>query len=529
MSVIQVVGSSRISNTTYLAVSSIYWTLILVITNVPLNLDIQTTLLLITPAGGIASILWVLRLEEVFVVRLMLFGFTRSQNGKFIRYHMGHLTLHTQPWKEAIDFEPLSVAGLLREEAKRVMRSPLLKNEMEALYHLFWLVFSIPALLVLFGISQQASMEVLLTLASLALVIDIILIFIIILRKQVWTFRVLGFAYCSWCTDLLRTISRRRESFSSSKNMYYPMKQPSYFPQRDSDADHFINRIGPWIDEMASLADREDWSGFERNLEIFLNSQDIFYKQENRLKLADSLVSDLIWSYKRQKVVGPYPEEAVTISYDQFHPLHHLGNTKLIVADALEETQILEPLHSKASWNTKEKKFLSDWDSLNTWEGIYEILPESILSELSYIVIQALAELPFFLDDPRFNLEELYQIRGPQRLWMVDLVIVLHKAVDRGFISPLIVFKASIRWNIMPKEYIEQCSPKIRPLILELETSIPPIELKYIARKVITDSPSIDTSKVASQGSSSIQSGKTTRNEGKGNSCESRHRGVLIE
>jgi len=170
----------------------------------------------------------------------------------------------------------------------------------------------------------------------------------------------------------------------------------------------------------------------------------------------------------------------------------------LIVTNALEETRILEPLHSKASWNTKEKKFLSDWDSLNTWEDIYKILPEFILSELSFIVIQALAELPFFLDDHRFNLEELYQIRGPKRLWIVDLVIVLHKAVDRGFISPLTVFMASIRWNIMPKEYIEQCSPQMRPLILELETSIPPIELKYITRKVITDSPNIDTSKVAS-------------------------------
>ncbi|MHA1137590.1 MAG: hypothetical protein ACTSSE_13985 [Candidatus Thorarchaeota archaeon] len=67
MSVMQVVGSSRISNTAYLAVASIYWTLFLTVTEFPLILDVQTALVLVTPPAGIAALLWVLRVEEFLI------------------------------------------------------------------------------------------------------------------------------------------------------------------------------------------------------------------------------------------------------------------------------------------------------------------------------------------------------------------------------------------------------------------------------------------------------------------------------
>ena len=498
----QVVGSSRISNTTYLAVSSIYWTLFLTITNTTLNLDIQTALLVITPAAGIASLLWVARIEEVFITRMIVSGLLRSPSGTFVRYHLGYSILNMQPWKEAIEFEQVTIEKNLRNELKRVLRSPLLKEEMESIFQLFWLLISIPALFLLLGLASAQSLEfpeVLILLVVFGYLVDVVFLLIMLVRKRPWSSRILGYAFCSWFIDTIRTIFRRRESFSKGMNPQFPLGVPPYFSQRDNDSEVFIERVESWTKELVSLANREDWNGFDRNLEQFLNSQSLLYHQTHRFKIFDSVVSDLIWSYKREKILEPYSEGNATNSFEQIYPFLFRFRTREKILDALSEISYLnsEFVKSKDSWSSKLVFFLEGWVHVKTWSDIYSILSQNLMSELSERVIQAIAELPFFMNDINFNLSKLCSFRGSKHIWLVNAISCLNKAVDRDLIEPLIVFLTATNWGIVPKEYLKECSPHVRPLILEIETDISAIEIRYVVFNVIHDSRNIDVDKVA--------------------------------
>jgi len=489
----QVVGSSRISNTAYLAVASIYWTLFLTVTEFPLILDVQTALVLVTPPAGIAALLWVLRVEEFLITRFLLFWMPKYPNGKFIRYHMGYSAVHIQPWKESLD-DLTTISQSLKKEARRVLRSPFLKEEMENIFQLFWLMISVPAIFIILGLQLSVSENGFWILVIIAIVLNIVLFLVTITRKRVWPFRALGLAFCNWYIDMIGGMDRRRISFSPDKNLQFPLRHPKFFPQHEPISTIFAEKTTPWIDELLAIVNREDWHGFEQNLVTFLNSQDVYYKKMTTSDIFTTLVNDIIWSFKRKRVMEPY-EEGVTISFDQAHPLGHLRRTKLYTLDALKETDGLRPKTSTVSWITELTDFLETLDTLLGWEEIYRILSKEIVEKLPEHTMKALAEIPFFMNNPKFKLEEIWNFRA-QKLWTLDVTMCFCKAVDQKLIAPLTVFMIASRWGVMPKHYVKECGPLVRPLILEVDAGIPALELKEVIFEVIRDSPNLDTMKV---------------------------------
>lgn len=236
MSIIQVVGSSRISNTVYLAVASVYWTLYITLSGFPLNLDVQTTLLLVTPPAGIAALLWILRAEELVINKFLLSFLSGYAGGRFIRYYMGYSIINVRPWKEyffEIEYTPIHKS--LKYELIRVLRAPQMKEEIETLHQFFWLLFSIPAVLALLNLSLLPAQV--LGLLSAAILIDILLVIVIAFRKRAWPGRVLGLAFCAWIADTIDTMNRRRNTFGTGMYSRYPLETPQYYPARESDSE----------------------------------------------------------------------------------------------------------------------------------------------------------------------------------------------------------------------------------------------------------------------------------------------------
>ncbi|MDF1537671.1 MAG: hypothetical protein P1Q69_02070 [Candidatus Thorarchaeota archaeon] len=494
MSVMQVVGSSRISNTAYLGVASIYWTLFITLIGFPLNLDVQTALILVTPPAGIAAFLWILRIEEYTILRILLGFLPRYKRGTFIRFHMGHTILHLQSWKEAL-LEEGSIVKSLQQEVRRTLRSPLLKEEMEGLYQLFWLVFSTPPLFLVLRINLP---EYTLIFDIISLTLVLLSLLITLYRKRAWPMRVLGFSFCSWTLDTISTSARRRESFGVQLAYgSYPRGAPSYFPLQELSAGSFQNKTEPWLKEISNHANSEDWHGFDMKLTSFLESQIIGYNRNLLIDSFNSLVTDIIWAHKRTKIIGLITGRVI-LNFDRVHPPNYLGMAKRIVLDAIIEVEKEISMDPHKTWNSNLRDFLSKWDSMESWEDIFSIISQNIISQLTPLVLQALAELPYFMNDKTDECDEICKFRGHERLLVLDVILCLQRAVDRKYISPLVVFKAATEWGILPRTYIKDSSPHVRSLILEVETNLPAIELKKVMTDVLLKSPNIDTDKVAS-------------------------------
>ncbi|MHA2082045.1 MAG: hypothetical protein ACW99H_12975, partial [Candidatus Thorarchaeota archaeon] len=149
-------------------------------------------------------------------------------------------------------------------------------------------------------------------------------------------------------------------------------------------------------------------------------------------------------------------------------------------------------------WKTEIRKFLQNWTKLLSWKDIYNVISKEVFDKLPQRTVQTLTELPFFVDDSLFKLSELCNFRSQKPLWALDSVLCLQKAVDKKLIEPEIIFDAATSWGVMPNQYIEQCSPRVKPLFLEVQTDLPAIEIKYVVHKVIVDCRNLDTDKVAS-------------------------------
>lgn len=493
----QVVGSSRISNTVYLGVASIYWTLYITLSEFQLNLDVQTVLLLITPPAGIAAILWILRIEEIAITKFLLIFLSGYNGGISIRYYMGYSIIHLQPWKEYFfDLDKYrSISKSLNYELTRVFRTPQMKEEIESLHQLFWLLFSIPGVLTLLNLSllPQYMLGIILT----SLLIDLVLVIIIMVRKRSWPARILGLSFCIWMTDTINTMNRRRNLFSTGSSERFPLRTPQYYPNREPDSQWFIEKLEPWVSELMTMAKNEDWMGFEKNMAVFIETIDSLYKQENRLNLINSLVNDVIWSIKRKKVIGPIPT-GVTVDPDMFQPIKYRAKAEALVLDSFSAIDRMHSFRIINGWMNLNEEFVKGWKSLSDWENLYKLVTLKMMQELTENTIEALAELPFFLDNPNVKLNEICKLGGSKQNWTLNIILCLQNAIDRDLISPDVVFDVATRWGIVPRDYIEQCSFKIKCLILEVETNLPLVELKYVIRKVIHDCNNLDYDKVAS-------------------------------
>lgn len=483
MSILSVVGSSRISNTIYVAVASIYWTFFLTLTGIPLNIDVDTVLLVISPSAIIASFLWAIQLEERIITKLLIFSLVRSRFGQFIRYHMGYVTIFLKLWQSSMVFRN-TIRESLTLEIKRALRSRLLKDDMNELYQLLWLLISIPPVSYLLLIISNHPIEFI---SLLSLSLSVILIIPIYSRKREKSSQVLKLAFCNWLAESIDSDNRRRNRFEFFREI------------SDAHNPEFRKSMYSWAQELLQYVDKGDWEGFEKNMGIFLDSLETHHHEQTIENEIDYLVGDLIWFYNLELKKDPRPSGKI-IPYLRAIPTIVLLRAPEVYLDSLNEIRdFIEGSKPKGLiWGSEIREFFERWKDLESWNAIYYILTKNTVRMLSEKNVKGIARLPFLYGGDIDNYQKMCDIHHENPVERVsNLANCMMKYVDRNFIQALLCYRTVTRWGVSPKVYIASTSARIWKVMFEEYVELSSEDMHYIYEKRFDKVTKLDSKKVA--------------------------------
>ncbi|MHA2143486.1 MAG: hypothetical protein ACXADD_18570, partial [Candidatus Thorarchaeota archaeon] len=281
-SMMQVVGSSRISNTVYLAVASLYWTVALEWLGVSIDFltDPVTTALVIIPvASGIGVVLWAWEPEKQFFYWLFPKYLPYTTQGLRIRGHMGKVVLLLRRWRSStVLTDPLLTE--MRKEVRRVLESLELKEDMERLFQLFWVFLAVFPFFYLVGSSSVVIREYYIVIGLVACTIVAAPIYRAKSRRPR---QVLQYSLALWIIEAIVADERKRSGL---------------------DHELFLKRGGGELKQTLlnvakdgiTLLARKDWVGFEKLASQQVEFIEGFIPSVLTDEYLNDFVQDTIWS-----------------------------------------------------------------------------------------------------------------------------------------------------------------------------------------------------------------------------------------
>ncbi len=254
MSVLQVVSSSRIGNAIYFTAGSIIAALVLPLFGFPLDLTVDTVLVVIPVSALFGSILWASQPDrksiELFIILYL------KLIPVVFRKLMADLVLFLRPWEMQV-FEARRISVTIREESLRISRSAQLRSDIDEVTHVIWVV----VLSFLTLILLEPFLEMWLQILPVLWIMFVLTVTIpAYLRKRSRPRAILLLAMCTWLDELLKN----EEHLRSSEGWAIQEFQP------DSELSERRNSLGHWARSLIEVASREDWDGFGRNAENFI-------------------------------------------------------------------------------------------------------------------------------------------------------------------------------------------------------------------------------------------------------------------
>lgn len=478
MSMLQVVGSSRISNTVYVGVGSILWTWTLLTFQVEMDLSIQTVALLVTPASAIAAILWAAQIERGVILRIL--NSILMMGTGFIRYHMGWMVIFLKPWQSTTLelFEPIE--DTLRRSLRRTLERPSFLTDIDELSQLFW--FSVTVYPVLNILEMLQPRFIGLT-GGTPLIIAVFVLFVIIrLRKRPQ--HVAYLAVLTWVSETMNADARRRKTLAR-------------LPQLD-DRHHAETRevYEVMIKEMLSLAEADDWEGFARNSERFLNLLESPNRENQLIESFDVLVSDLLHQYEQDAIQGPMPS-GVTIAFLRMLPSIIASEGKSHVEDALDE---INGISEYDEYGQFLYEFTSRWSQMKGWKDLYSLFSSQTIRMLSHKNIKDLAHLPFLYDGIgkyEWRIDSIFD-PGNSQFWPLHLIQSMLNAEQANLLDARSVFHTITEWDVSPIQICGQCGVRVLPLFLEERHKFKLTDISKILKQILTRTQNIDPDKAAS-------------------------------
>ena len=390
MSVMQVVGSSRVNNTVYLAVGSIYWTAILAfygqLPGISIETAITTAFVVIPYASIIGVLLWAFKIESWVIRKAILFIIPKFNRGKAARFNMATITLIIKHWQVST-LKPSTIPRTLQKESLRIIQSLNLRQDMEELFNLFWVVAVSYPLAYLFGTKIQVVQDqtIILSLAFIA-IISIPVLY----RRRKRMGHITDLALCQWMNELLVTDLRLRRDRRIADKVYpiYPYNLK------------FYTQLTEWTSGLISLIMKEDWEGFEENmtsLKSFLQTEGSHFltQPEHQPSIFDDYTLDLLY------LIAASRDESQSSSKS---PLRTTNMAKSSVDTALKQLELFSEVHSKALEikydHRRDHGLIHDLQKevdkfLDEWESIFRYFTRNTIELLSEDTLTALHELPY--------------------------------------------------------------------------------------------------------------------------------------
>ncbi len=492
MSVTQVIGSSRINNTIYLTVGSIYWTVILDLVNVSLDLTVETALLVIPVATVFGTLLWALQFEKVVIESILLRYLKGNREGREARNLMARSILFIMPWQASYEIQP-TISEMFKTETKRIVNSIILKDDIEDLYQVFWVVFvSFPLVYLLGNILPLFRDPIAILLVGVIFSLSVATP--VLWRKKNLTTHVIRFAFFRWLQELISGDKKRRESstlFRKPNENCYHLDGFDVLGVRES-----LETVAAKAVELALV---KDWMGFTLNTS---NAKPFVHNMlliDVSSILLNEFIIDWTWYYSRG--------------------LNHHGTLWVVllnifnqIRDARREIRDAGikyiPMEIKYKWRGSkyEASFHSRGGTLGSdrlWavsnqppiqqlfsliENIFpktektQIIPEfdMIFWKLELETIEllrgetlwALAAMPYNRESKQWTFpnEVTAEITEAKReTWHILLLRALLDQAEEGNIDEIHVHYFAKRWEIPISQYIRLCGPLTLRKLLEVE------------------------------------------------------------
>jgi hypothetical protein len=478
MSLLQVVGSSRISNTVYVGVGSIFWTWTILTFQVEMDLSVQTVALLVTPASAIAAFLWAAQIERGFVLHIL--NRILMWQTRFIRYHMGWIVIFLKPWQSTTieSFEPIE--DVLRRSLRRTLERPSFLTDIDELSQLFW--FSVTAYPVLNILEMLQPRFVGLTIWT-PLIITVFVLFVIVrMRKRPQQAAFL--TVLTWISETMNADARRRKTLAP-------------LPQLDKRHHAEIREVYEvMIKEVLSLAEADDWEGFARNSVRFLDLLESPNRENQLIESFDVLVSDLLHQYEQDAIQGPMPS-GVTIAFLRMLPSRISAAGKSHVEDALDE---INRISENAEYGQFLYEFISRWSQMKGWKDLYGLFSSQTIRMLSHKNIKVLAHLPYLFDGIEkyeWRVDSMFDPNNPQ-FWPLHLIQSMLNAEQANHLDARSVFHTIAEWDVSPVHYHAQCGVRVLPLFLEESHKFKITDISKILKNILKRTQNIDPDKAAS-------------------------------
>jgi len=505
----QVVGSSKINNTIYLTVGSVYWTWLLQITGFPLSVTIETALVVIPIAAVAGTVLWAFQIEHSVVERIIHSYTQRGTRGKMIRVWMARTYLIIMPWESSYDIQP-TIREMQKREVGRVVKSETLHQEYEDMYQLFWIMAITPPLVQLLT-GTILWLQAFVLPASLAVILIIALP--VLHRKRGIVKLTLQLAFFRW---LHETISRDIENRKTdSRLLLYP---DGLRISRDG-IQQFSSRI-------VELAHRKDWDGFtlnvehfepilERNLPSYFSEFDYnrvirYWVWLVRTCLDDNMLFESIR-------VGPRMLANALETLDQPNNMYLYLELKQSEGSFRNRVKSIflgikiprrawldtELVHFEKGVRSLTVESEDDWDPLR----VFRIISNKTIRFLEPETVRTLSILLcFFLrkEIPKTVPQDTQSDSG-----VIRLVNFLIRSIEEGVgdkyldqVTPsvekffLLMPLLAHHWGVDPKDYLSSCGPLTVHCLLEYNLGQTPNEILNWIQRILETAEEMDYNKV---------------------------------
>lgn len=451
VSVLQVVSSSRIGNAIYITAGYVIGTWLLTIWQVPILPTVETALIVIPFSAFIGAILWATEPERHFIEAMVGLYVQVSPHGRATRKLMARCILLIRPWQTSIRGED-RIQSVVSNESTRVLRSQPLRNDVEKLSQLFWLVLLSFPVLFLFG-QVHESLEG--SWLALSILFSFAVSFPVLWQKRRRRFLVLWLALSIWITETISTTARRRKTLSAFRDSsHYAVAEQST-----------IDSINLLSSELIRLSVSKDWEG------VFRNGRDFANDLKNTvpglsLSSLDDFWRDVVWYCQNQdpSTQTPIPRivfanlihqmtdailelydweglpEQRSLTYSSIGLEHSLDNLQTVERDVC---LALRPTLSEIGRRLDEPGFFRIFPEI---EEVYALLTpfvvanieSGVLADLLRLILQesGIERLP---DDCRIKIE-----RTPARI--VDIAHCLVLCVDKGLCHLVRMLESVTKW-----------------------------------------------------------------------------------
>ncbi len=504
----QVVGSSRISNTIYLTVGSVYWTLFLQNSGIPLDISIETALVIIPIAAMFGTVLWAMQPERRIIEAIIFAYAKRSRRGRMTRLWMARSYLLILPWESTYDFQP-PIKDLHKREVSRVIHSSILKEELEDVFQLFWLVVITPPLVFLLSVSIPIIQGY--ALFGGALFIALVTV-PILYRKRRLLKTILQISFFRWLSE---TIYRDKENRRTNPEF---LQYPEELVQSRDGLEISTSRL---ID----LALLKDWEGFTLNVEHLEPLLDEKLPKILTGLQYDRIIQFNIWwvksglqdaiPYNTIDVGSRMIEDCIDIlnqPYEvyRFEELKEsesgfFKRLKSIFIDPESKKSMrldkgLQEMEAGIRFLNKEREI--DYEPLR----VYQILTKDTFSELDSKTIQEICLLPYLLNEREISSETRIiaeNVSTPSEFvgFLLEAIEVRigRKYSDRISESVVKIFLSipslAHRLSVDPREYYSSCGPLTIGRFLEDDIGQTAEQILRWMQEIIEEAETLDYKK----------------------------------